>query len=75
MTIEMRKAEILVNDEWIEVPFLKIKEGDIYRLFEATGEQVLDSDANGVFIAECDAYIDDSTGIGVVRDRPFGKSK
>lgn len=72
--MEYRKVEVLINNKWTAIPFLKIKEGDIFRMFEATGEQVMYG-VHGVFIAECDAYTDKSTGLDMVRDRPFGKSK
>ncbi len=71
----MRKVELLCNDEWIEIPFSKIREGDIYRVFEVTGEQVLDEDGHGIFIAESDAVKVDGPAMYSVRDRPWGKLK
>lgn len=69
----MRKVELLCNDEWIEIPFSKIREGDIYRVFEVTGEQVLDEDGHGIFIAESDAVKVDGPAMYCVKDRPWGK--
>lgn len=54
---DVRKVEVLmVFGGWTEVPFHQVVEGDIFRLFESTGERVYDELHNGEFIAQSDAH-------------------
>jgi hypothetical protein len=52
----MRRVEIKINGEWEPAKFEDIIEGDIFRLFEPTGEPVEDLDGNTVFTAMTDAF-------------------
>lgn len=46
--------------DWIVVDFKDLKEGDKFRMFEPTGEPVVDKEFNETeFIAKCDAYINE----------------
>jgi hypothetical protein len=53
---EDRMAFIEINGKWTMIPFRALKEGNLFRLYEANG--VLISDKNGVteFMAMSDAY-------------------
>lgn len=46
MTTSTRKVQKLTNNSWMDLPFEVFRPGDIYRLFESTGEPVVDSDEN-----------------------------
>lgn len=59
---DVRRAEILANGKWRETDFENIKAGDMFRLFESTGEPVTDKKGNSNFTAKTDAHI---TGDGV----------
>lgn len=54
--MEQRKCEILKSNDWKEIDFKGLKENNIFRLFEPTGEPVIDEDGSTKFAAECDAY-------------------
>jgi hypothetical protein len=54
--LEQRKCEILKSNTWKEIDFKDLKENDIFRLFEPTGESVKDIDGSTKFAAMCDAY-------------------
>ena len=54
---DLRRAEILVNDKWVGIEFEGIKAGDRFRLFESTGEPVVDENGKNEFIAKTDPYI------------------
>lgn len=53
---DLRRVEILRNGQWQEVDFGFIKAGDIFRMFEATGEPVVDNNGNRLFIAISNPY-------------------
>jgi len=44
MTTSPRTAQKLINDSWMDLPFEVLCPGDIYRLFESTGEPVINKD-------------------------------
>ena len=52
-----RKAQIFKNENWIDVEFQELKNGDNFRLFEFNGEEVKDKNGNTKFIATSDAYL------------------
>lgn len=56
----MRKVEVLINNLWKPISFEKIKKDDKFRMFEPSGEQVVGDKGDIEFIAESDAYINDS---------------
>lgn len=41
-----RTAQKLINDSWTDIAFEHLRPGDIYRMFESTGEPVVDNDEN-----------------------------
>lgn len=56
--MDIRKAEVFTNNAWTEVPFEDIKEGQKFRLFEPTGEPVVNLRDNIVeWVALSDAYL------------------
>jgi hypothetical protein len=44
------------NLYWHDIDFKDIKEGNIFRMFESTGEPVYDNKGETEFVADCDAY-------------------
>jgi len=39
---DLRRAEVVVGDKWIDIEFEEIRAGNRFRLFESTGEPVVD---------------------------------
>lgn len=60
-TDNLRTAQVYQNDQWVDVPFMDLKKGDIFRLVEPNG--VL-ADGGEEAIADTDAYLAD--GVSVV---------
>lgn len=58
---DIRRTEIFVDGKWKESDFEKIRAGDVFRLYESTGEPVEDEKGNSEFVAKTDAYIKDGT--------------
>ncbi len=54
---DLRRAEVLVGDKWIDIEFEEIRAGNRFRLFESTGEPVVDENGKSEFIAKTDPYI------------------
>ena len=52
-----RTVQIMDEKGWIDISFIDLKKGHIFRLFEDDGIQVLDKQGNGTFTALSDAYI------------------
>ena len=52
-----RYAAKIINGRWVDIPFQQIKEGDVFRIFERSGDPVTDQEGNAVFTATSDAYI------------------
>jgi hypothetical protein len=63
---EFRKTEVLVNEEWLEIPFMQLKKGDNFRLTESDGEIVMGPDGDTVFVAVSDAEISPEYGVGTI---------
>lgn len=56
--MELRKVQKRdPNLYWHDIEFKELKNGDIFRMFEPTGEPVLDKNGNWEFVANCDAYL------------------
>ena len=53
-----RKVEVNRNKQWVQVPLSAVKKGDLFRMFEDTGEPVIMSTKTNrtEAIAICDAY-------------------
>ena len=57
MEEEIRTVEVMVAGAgWSPVDFRELLEGDVFRMFEATGEVVMDDTGNTEWEAEGDAY-------------------
>ena len=54
-----RTCQVKINDEWKEIEFENLKENDIFRLFENTGEEVIGDNGQVEFTASCDAFSDE----------------
>jgi hypothetical protein len=61
---ERRRVEIFVDGQWVhlESELADIKTGDLYRLFEPTGEAVVNEDGQSEFKATSDSYFDTLIG-------------
>lgn len=59
-----RKAEIKIDGEWREIPFMELKRGDTFRLFEPTGE-IVAAGKYTEFVADTDAYLNEE-GVGTI---------
>lgn len=47
------------NSNWHDIDFKDLKENDIFRMFEPTGEPVVGNHGTTEFVAYSDAYIKD----------------
>ena len=47
------------NLYWHDIDFKELKDADIFRMFEPTGEPVSDKNGETEFVAHCNAYIKD----------------
>jgi|LFRM01.1.fsa_nt_gb hypothetical protein len=73
----IRRTEILIDGKWKQINFENIRAGDIFRLFEPTGETVVDDKGNDKFIAKTNAYLnkDGVYGVEVIAWRGDGSSR
>jgi hypothetical protein len=54
---DQRRTERKNGDTWEPIDFSDLRAGDIFRLFESTGEPVVDPmDDSAEFLSLCDAY-------------------
>jgi len=51
-----RSCEVLSNNDWKGIEFKNLKENDIFRLYEPSGEKVMDEGGKYEFVALCAAY-------------------
>jgi hypothetical protein len=63
--VDSRKCQIYYKDEWFTIPFDHIKAGDVFRLFEPTGEPVLDENGKDAWTALSNPYLDEDGTWGV----------
>ncbi len=54
--LDLRKIEVLKDLKWQEVQFYELREGDIFRMFESTGESVLNTDGQTIFYASTNPF-------------------
>ena len=56
---DVRKVEVLSkrDNKWKSIPFEMIRKGDVFRMFEPTGEPVMDKSNNHIFIANSDPVV------------------
>ncbi|AYP68343.1 hypothetical protein PQE75_gp136 [Bacillus phage vB_BcoS-136] len=52
----LRKVEVRRDKEWVGIHFSELKKGDNFRMFEPTGEEVVDKKGNTIFYAESEVY-------------------
>lgn len=62
---DLRKVEVLKDGKWQEIEFKKIHKGDIFRLFESTGEPVMDNNGKTEFVAKNEPYMTSDGVLGV----------
>lgn len=63
---DVRRTEILTKtQQWKEIPFEQLRKGDTFRMFEPTGEPVLDENKNNIFYANSDPYLTEEGVYGV----------
>ena len=65
----VRKAQIFVHDEWIDIPPAGIKRGMVFRLFEPDGTPVSDENQTH-FVAAKDSYLN-RDGIFVIETQLY----
>lgn len=63
---ELRKTEIFKNNSWVTISFKEIKNKDRFRLYEPTGEIVMDNNGITEFIAQSDAFLGPGTGVHTI---------
>lgn len=64
--LDLRKVELLKDGEWIEIEFYELKEDDIFRMFESTGEEVYNNNGENILVALSDAFVGEN-GILTIR--------
>lgn len=52
---DLRRTEVLVDNNWVSREFRDLKLNDIFRMFESTGEPVIDDEGYTEFIALSDS--------------------
>jgi hypothetical protein len=57
--LEYRKVEKLIDNEWVKINFETLERGDAFRMFEPTGEEVIDDEGKKSWICGSDSYIND----------------
>lgn len=58
-----RRVEVMIAGHgWLQIPISDVLEGDVFRMFEATGEPVTDDKGETNFIAKCDAFQENVLG-------------
>lgn len=60
-----RTCEIYKEGSWHNTSLNLVKKGELFRLFEPTGEAVLDDAGNSTWLANADGFTD-GTGVYVV---------
>jgi hypothetical protein len=72
MTTSPRTAQKLINDSWTDIAFEDLRPGDIFRLFESTGEPVVDKEdgkATDTFKAIGEPFLN-ANNVWEVQDEP-----
>lgn len=54
---ELRKVEELIFGQWSETSIRNLRPGCVFRMFEDTGEEVIDKDGNKIWVALGDPYL------------------
>ena len=53
---DLRKVEVLINNEWVERDFAELRKGVKFKMFEPTGEPVVDNEGETEWIAISDPF-------------------
>lgn len=53
---DLRKVEVLINNEWVERDFAELRKGVKFRMFESTGEPVVDNEGRTEWTAISDPF-------------------
>lgn len=72
--MDLRKTEILIPAQWVEIPHSEVKKGMTFRQFESTGEPVRGLLNSTIFIATDDADFDEF-GIAYVPIEEIGNEE
>lgn len=54
--MELRTVQVNRNGSWKNIEFSQLSKGDNFRMFEATGEEVVDNNSNTVFYSTSEPY-------------------
>ena len=54
--MESRKVLVNRNGSWKEISFKELNKGDNFRMFEDTGEEVVDQKGNVIFYSTSEPY-------------------
>jgi len=54
---DLRKVEVLRDNNWTECRLKDVKKGEKFRMFEFDGSPVLGSVGESVFVADSDPYV------------------
>lgn len=66
--LNTRTVERLIDCTFVKCSMLDLKSGDVFRMFEHDGSPVLaESSVQAVFIADCDGFVDESTGLHCIK--------
>ena len=56
MNENIRKIEISRDNSWKEITFDKLREGDVFRIFESNGKEVIGNRCQTIFKATSNPY-------------------
>jgi len=68
--MELKVTEVLEDGEWVEVDFMDLKEGDIFRLWESADVLETDEDGGNTWVCTSDAYIMSGEDYDLDEDTP-----
>lgn len=57
--MDMRKVELFTNGKWNKIYFNELQKGDRFRLFESTGERVVDSKGCDEWVATSSSFVNE----------------
>ena len=66
---EIRTVQVYKENTWQETELKEIRDGDLFRIFEPDGTPVKSKYGEGEFVADGDAFFDESLGVWSVETR------
>lgn len=54
--MDIRTIQVNRNGTWKEISFMELNKGDNFRMFESTGEEVLDAKGNAILYSTSEPY-------------------